>query len=226
MTRHRTYPILMIAALSALLIHVPEAVSQSTSARRMSVQVKGGDERTGHYDVVENWMKSAANHDAEWTWGRVSGVAIDNPNRIIVVTRGDLPADFDKYSPDTSWRDAVRPGNFIVVLDRNGNVVEDWSQWNSKFREPHQVFISPYDSERKIWVVDNTLGKILVFSNDGRELVMEVGNPQDDPSKRDRYTFGSQSDMAFLPDGSFLVSDGYQGSRVVKFNARGEYMME
>lgn len=86
---------------------------------------KGGDDRTGHYQVVEGWWKAAASHDEDWTWGRVAGVAVDSPDRIIVVTRGDLPVDFDDDRP---WAEQARPGNFIVVVDRNGNIIENWSQ--------------------------------------------------------------------------------------------------
>ena len=32
--------------------------------------------------------------------------------------------------------------------------------------------------------------------------------------------------LAFLPDGSFLLGDGYWNSRIVKYNASGEYLME
>jgi sugar lactone lactonase YvrE len=38
--------------------------------------------------------------------------------------------------------------------------------------------------------------------------------------------FGQNASLAFLPDGSFLLADGYWSSRIVKYNADGEYMME
>ena len=190
---------------------------------------RGGDDRTGHYEVVEGWWKAAASHDEEWTWGRVAGVAVDNPDRIIVVTRGDLPVDFDDDRP---WAEQARPGNFIVVVDRDGNIIENWSQWDSIMREPHTVYISPYDPERHVWVIDNRRMQIFKFTNDGRELVMEIGRanyPETMVEARvndEPYVFGRQADIAFLPDGSFYVADGYWKTRVVKFSAEGEYLME
>ena len=53
--------------------------------------VKGGDDRTGPYDPVAGWWKAAPNHDDEWGWGQVAGVAVDHADRVIVVTRGDWP---------------------------------------------------------------------------------------------------------------------------------------
>ena len=54
---------------------------------------KGGDDRTGEYEPVENWWKPAPDHEGPWTWGQVSGVAVDNPDRIIVGVWGDRNAE-------------------------------------------------------------------------------------------------------------------------------------
>ncbi|MBI4521087.1 MAG: hypothetical protein HY701_09635, partial [Gemmatimonadetes bacterium] len=40
------------------------------------------------------------------------------------------------------------------------------------------------------------------------------------------YSYGDPAVLAFLPDGSFLLGDGYWDSRIVKYNAAGEYVME
>ena len=49
-----------------------------------------------------------------------------------------------------------RPGgtNYLVVVDRAGNIVERWTQWDSIFNKPHQIYISSYDPERHVWVVE------------------------------------------------------------------------
>ena len=39
-------------------------------------------------------------------------------------------------------------------------------------------------------------------------------------------TFNRPTDIAFLPNGDFFVSDGYGNSRVVKFSRDGKYLME
>ena len=55
--------------------------------------VKGGDGRYGGYDPVPDWWKPAPDHDDTWTWGEVSGVAVDTPDRIIVAVWGDRSVD-------------------------------------------------------------------------------------------------------------------------------------
>ena len=191
---------------------------------------KGGDDRTGEYEAVENWWKPAPDHEGPWTWGEVSGVALDTPDRIIVGVWGDRNAQGQGREGGT---------NYLVVVDRNGNIVERWTQWDSILNKPHQVYISPYDPERHVWVVERGGGRgvnmqILKFTNDGSELVMRLVDP-DHPTTRAEaranpnpgpFTYGDPAVLAFLPDGSFYLGDGYWNSRIIKYNADGEYVME
>lgn len=191
---------------------------------------KGGDDRTGEYEAVENWWKPAPDHEGPWTWGEVSGVAVDTPDRIIVGVWGDRNAQGQGREGGT---------NYLVVVDRNGNIVERWTQWDSILNKPHQVYISPYDPERHVWVVERGGGRgvnmqILKFTNDGSELVMRLVDP-DHPTTRAEaranpnpgpFTYGDPAVLAFLPDGSFYLGDGYWNSRIIKYNADGEYVME
>ena len=192
--------------------------------------VKGGDGRAGAYEAVDGWWKPAPDHEAPWTWGEVSGVAVDTPDRIIVAVWGDRSADGDERDGSS---------NYLVVVDRNGHLVENWSQWDSTLNRPHQVYISPYDPERHVWVVERGGGRgvhmqVLKFTNDGSELVMRLGDP-DHPTTREEaranptpgpYEYGEPAVLAFLPDGSFLLGDGYWHSRIVKYDADGTYVME
>ena len=191
---------------------------------------KGGDDRTGEYDAVEGWWKPAPDHVDPWTWGQVSGVAVDNPDRIIVGIWGDRDAE-GRERPDGT--------NYLVVVDRDGNITERWTQWDSIFNKPHQVYISPYDPDRHVWVVERGGGRdvnmqILKFTNDGSRLVMRLVDP-DHPTTRAEaranpnpgpYTYGDPAVLAFLPDGSFFLGDGYWHSRIVKYDADGEYLFE
>ena len=106
---------------------------------------KGGDDRTGPYEVVEGWWKAAPDHVDGWGWGSVAGVAADTPDRIIVAIWGDQNAEGEER-PNGS--------NYLVVVNRDGEIVENWSQWDSLFNRPHQVYIDPYDPERHVWVVE------------------------------------------------------------------------
>src|SRR5438874_9716268 len=99
------------------LAMVPAAVQQ--------MQEKGGEEETGPYDVVPDWPKPLASHDAEWGYGTVAGVFAETPDRVLVVTRGDQP----RKGPANQAN--ARKQNLILVFNRNGDLIENWSQWNS-----------------------------------------------------------------------------------------------
>src|SRR5205085_1420474 len=39
----------------------------------------------------------------------------------------------------------ARRHHAIIVVDGQGNITEDWTQWDHMFKRPHAVYISPYD---------------------------------------------------------------------------------
>jgi len=125
--------------------------------------------------------------------------------------------------------DVGRPGvdyrweHTILVVNAEGRVVEDWTRWDAMLRRPHAVYISPYDPEKHVWIVDDYRHAIFKLTNDGRELVQTIGvldEPGDDDAHFFRPTF-----MAWLPDGTFFVADGYTNTRVVKFDRDGRFLM-
>jgi peptidylamidoglycolate lyase len=111
----------------------------------------------------------------------------------------------------------------ILVFDRDGNLSEDWTQWDSMLRRPHAIYISPYDPEKHVWLIDDYRHAIFKFTNDGKKLVQTIGVPNE-PGNDDKH-FYRPTFMAWLPDGTFFVSDGYVNTRVVKFDKDGHYLM-
>ena len=221
-------PLLVVALVVCSACAGENQAAQDLESR--GAITKGGDDRTGEYEAVENWWKPAPDHEGPWTWGEVSGVAVDTPDRIIVGVWGARNAQGQGREGGT---------NYLVVAARNGNIVARWTQWDSILNKPHQVYISPYDPERHVWVVERGGGRgvnmqILKFTNDGSELVMRLVDP-DHPTTRAEaranpnpgpFTYGDPAVLAFLPDGSFYLGDGYWNSRIIKYNADGEYVLE
>ena len=219
-----------IVLVAAGLGSVAVVTASQPSGQGTAASSKGGDERNGAYDAVAGWWKPAPDHDAIWTWGEVSGLAADSPDRIIVAVWGDRNRQGDER-PNGS--------NYLVVVNRNGDIIERWQQWDSILNKPHQVYISPYDPERHVWVVERGGGRnvpmsVLKFTNDGKQLVMRLGDGNDPRNRAEAranprpgpFDYGDPACLAFLPDGSFLLADGYWNSRIVKYNAKGEFVME
>jgi hypothetical protein len=111
----------------------------------------------------------------------------------------------------------------ILIFDGQGNLVDSWTQWDSMLQRPHFVAINPYDPEKHVWIVDDHKHVIHEFTHDGKTLVRSLGTygePGADETHFNRPTF-----LDWFPDGSFVVSDGYNGHRVVKFDKDGNYLM-
>jgi hypothetical protein len=196
---------------------------------------KGGDDRTGDYELVEHWWKPAPNHGTEWTWGSIAAVGTDGPDRIFATAWGDRPAQ----PPAPGQPRRTRMQNLITVYDRNGNLVENWSQWDTIMTEPHRLMVNPYDPEKHIWIVDlgmeGAYEQVLKFSNDGKQLALRMRDPEKQltiEEQRARFPnpgpldFGMPSVIAFLPDGHFLLGDGYWNGRIAKYTWDGEFVSQ
>jgi peptidylamidoglycolate lyase len=210
------------------------AMSSSVAVRQRgprSASEKGGVDETGPYDAVSGWMKPA--HPG-WILYAVE-VFAESADRVFVASAGESPVPteqsgrgsgavtigsglFNENSP------GARPNGLLVVYDRNGNPVEEWSQWYGHFKVPHKVAMDPYDPEKHIWFIDRGTQQIFKFSHDGKQLVMTLG--EQGVAGSDHTHFGAPTDIAFLPDGSFFVSDGYTNTRVIKFDKNGKYLKE
>ena len=195
---------------------------------------KGGELETGPYEVVDGWPHSLGH--AGWTWGSQGGVFAQNPDRIFVLNRGELPVPEKAPEGYTGGYGAFgtpatqgkpRLQNCILVFDGQGKLLEDWTQWDYLFaggRGPHHVKISPYDPEKHVWVIDDMVQQVFEFTNDGKKLVLTLGERL--KSGDDDSHFGRPTDIAWLPDGTFFISDGYVNSRVMKFDKNGKLLMK
>jgi DNA-binding beta-propeller fold protein YncE len=198
-----------------------------------AAQEKGGENETGPYDVAVGWPQPLGHPG--WTWGSQGGVFAESPNRIYILQRGELPipekapagytGGFGAFgTPATQGKPRLE--NCILIVDGDGKLIESWTQWDHLFaggRGPHHIKISPYDPEKHVWVVDDMLHQVFEFTHDGKQLVMTLG--EKGVQGEDEKHFGRPTDIAWLPDGTFFISDGYINTRVVKFDKSGKYLM-
>jgi peptidylamidoglycolate lyase len=196
-------------------------------------QEKGGLDESGPYEAVAGWFKPGVDR---WDLPVVA-VVIDNPNRILIGS-GDQSIgvlDSPMYRADGTLlperskskglpREQQTHVHQIMALNADGRVIEDWKQWDSLISMPHALYISPYDPERHVWVVDRDNHQILKFSNDGKKLVMRLG--ESGVQGADTKHFARPAGLAFLPDGSFYIADGYINSRIIKFDKTGKFLLE
>jgi len=162
------------------------------------------------------------------------------PVRLLLPVTGAPVRNASVMSPgevtDLSWSVEGKDykwEHIITVLDADGNLLEDWSQWDALFKprnmkraqgRVHKIRISPYDPEKRVWAIDDGNHVIRIFSNDGKRLLQTIGT-FGEQADDDTHFEGRQNDIAWLPDGTFFVADGYEGARVVKFDKDGNFLM-
>jgi len=229
----------------------------------------GAQDIFGPYDVVKDWPKNISTipGNEKWTWGAGQSVYAENPNRVFLLFRGELPNIprpqtklIPEFGPSLQfpigrlpWRDATvaaLPGaggsgqdpddgpklwkgtvgvdakweHCLTVVDANGNIIEQWTQWDKIFKRPHFIAINPYDPEKHVWVVDDHMHAIYKFTHDGKTLVQTIGTPT--VKGADGTHFNRPTFLNWLPDSTLFVSDGYNGTRVAKFDKDGKFLLD
>ncbi len=192
---------------------------------------------------------------AGWTWGSFGGVYAESPDRIWVAMRGELPlpqgaAPWTPYvglspsrgnatgngdgltatcQPENKRGWERRYEHSIFVLDSQGNMVGEWPHLDQMFsqnpcgRGPHQIKISPYDKDKHVWIIDDQLHMIYRFTYDGK---LEMSKGEVGVRGRSPNTFDRPTDIAWLPDGTWFLTDGYGGTRVVKFDKNDNFVKD
>jgi hypothetical protein len=192
---------------------------------------------------------------AGWTWGSVGAIYAETPDRIWIAQRGELPlpagtAPWTPYgmlqpsrgnatgNPDglnAECEPTERRGwerrwhHVILVVDRDGKMVDWWQQHDKLFdrpcgRGPHKIKMNPYDPDRHVWLIDDQLHVIHKFTYDG-QLVTTMGTLGQRGREAGKL-FDRPTDIAWLPDGTFFITDGYGGTRVAKFDPDGNFLMD
>jgi len=190
------------------------------------------------YLIVRGWQKPFS--EPGFAFGGNSGVFAESPNRIFIAQRGEfrvptpIPPEFAGFAGSIKMNvlnavDRRVWQNCLYTLDENGNTRERWTQWDhlcegSTGPGPHRLRISPYDRDRRVWVVNETFHTIYVFSNDGKQLLKTLGEKNVPGS--DAAHFARPQDVAFLPDGRILIADGLDNHRVMILDRDMNYLAE
>ena len=241
-----------------------EGRAKTTTPAAAVATEKGGQDLYGPYQVAADWpkpMSQLPGHE-NWTWGSVDGVFAQNPNRVYILQRGEVPVlrrpaatPLPQFGPslsfpisglpfrnigqgpvssppgpegsDESWKGSYgvdgRWEHCLVVVDATGRIIEAWTQWDKLFKHPHAIFMNPYDPDKAVWVVDDERQAIFKFSNDGEKLLQTIGTPN--VPGNDETHLGRPTFLAWLPDGTMFLADGYVNTRVVKFDKNGKYLL-
>ena len=187
------------------------------------------------HDVVPNWPQPLQNNDG-WTFGGTYAVWAESPDRIWVLQRGEVRSEEKLAGAYSEPRISAtlleaRKNRLLMVSDCDGELVDSWDQVNDMLVAPYRVKMDPNDPERNVWLVDQDGTQVLKFSHDGKHLLLALG--EKNVRGNDQTHFNGPTDIAFLPNGDFYVTDAGRGTddhdgnnRVVKFSKDGTYLLE
>jgi len=129
--------------------------------------------------------------------GRVSDVAVDATGQIHVLLRLDPLVD--------------APAPRVFTHDARGERRAAWGE--DIFADSHMIVPAPGD---RLFVVDRDAHQIVICAPNGQRLG-SIGE-----RNRPHAPFNHPTDVAFCPQGTLYVSDGYANARVHRFSAAGE----
>lgn len=172
--------------------------------------------------------ESAAGTPAPWHFGEVVAVSTLSTGNILVLHRGAHPI-----------LEFTVEGGFVRAWPRisiaNGKVTQVPPPGRTRAGSRYTVVHGPagcqacgahsirVDPDGRVWIVDAASHVVLRLDEQGSvELVLGTRGI----AGTDRDHFNLPTDVAFAPDGSIYVSDGYGSARVVKFSSTGEYLLQ
>ena len=172
------------------------------------------------YEVVENWGRLPAG----WTFGMVTGVAVDSRDRVYVVQRkADGPEA--TMAPDLIGHRSRPNTPSVVVFDLEGNYLGSWDHGAISY--PHNISI---DANDFIYISERDLHTALKFTLEG-ELLLELGTRgvYSDTGcdwwagevLRPGGPFNMPGKFVSSPTGDLYVADGDRNCRVHRFSAEG-----
>ncbi|MGA7306255.1 MAG: peptidyl-alpha-hydroxyglycine alpha-amidating lyase family protein [Rhodothermales bacterium] len=137
-----------------------------------------------------------------WNFGQTPGVAVNTQGHIYVFTR--MPHALLEFDASGNYLREIAPGLFVT---------------------PHGLRV---DADDNIWVTDLGLQQVLKLDPNGRILMVfgikGAAGTMIDHDGLKAPVFDKPTDVAFDRYGNIYVSDGYGNSRVVKFDADGNFV--
>ena len=157
----------------------------------------------------------------------------ETPDRVIVFARGCLPRleNPGDLTPtrnasgfDLSQKDPARHprwDHIVNIVDRNGRLIESWSSTTSCLCG--RTASSSVHATRSPRVAGRRR-RARALQVHARRQAAGADDRRRESRATTRRTSRGRLTSAFLPDGTFFVSDGYTNTRVVKFDRNGKYV--
>ena len=134
----------------------------------------------------------------------------------------------ESWDGSTSWVAADGKGNILVMVrsapyfrlyTREGGFIRSWGDI-PVMNNAHSV---SFDNEGNVWATDAARHVVYKYSIQG-DLLMTLGRADEAGDNSDTRLFNQANHVFVSNSGDIYVSDGYVNSRVIQFNARGDFV--
>jgi sugar lactone lactonase YvrE len=172
------------------------------------------------YDSVPNLLKLPD----DMHLGEAAGVAVNSKGHIFVYSRGGSSAGPAYGNTASQLLEFAPNGKFVREIGKN---LYAWAF-------AHTVRI---DKDDNIWATDKGSDMIIKFNPQGRVMMVfgrksEASDTEAKPHERNLEKplphqdgrFRQPTDVAWAPDGTIYISDGYVNSRVAKISKDGDWI--
>lgn len=120
----------------------------------------------------------------------------------------------------------------LFEFDQNGTYIREIGEGLYGFAFAHAVRV---DAQDNIWAVDEGSNMVIKFNPEGRPVMLmgrkpeshaveETPTPGTAPPAAQPYLFNRPTDVTFDAAGNIFVSDGYNNSRVAKYDKNGRFV--
>lgn len=135
----------------------------------------------------------------------ISGVAIDQRDRIYAFNRGPKP---------------------VMVFDRGGNLVMSGAdqEINGKTINPSWQHSGAVDWEGNVYIIERDAHRIVKLSPKLDKFLLQLGTTGE--RGNDATHFDLPAGVAVLRNGNIVVTDGYGNNRVVMFSKDGKFIKQ
>ncbi len=162
------------------------------------------------YTRDPNWPR----YPSDMTFEMGTGIAVGADGVVFTISR-----DVDHWAAHPLAMTRYRGSGTIARWDNQGRFLGSFAA-DRNFIGPHSIYVDP---QGFVWVADREGHQVVKLTPEG-DAVLTLG--EYGTFGNDETHFNGPTGIAFLPDGHFVVSDGYWNSRLVWFDADGRYLMQ
>nr|XP_018905123.1 PREDICTED: peptidyl-alpha-hydroxyglycine alpha-amidating lyase 2-like [Bemisia tabaci] len=158
--------------------------------------------------------------------GLVSGVAVNSRQQPIIFHRGPRkikPYDSKLYNETghflLSHEGPIMEDTVLTLESGSGAVLRSWGK--GLFYFPHGIAVDSHDN---VWLTDIALHQVMKFAENSTTPKLILGEKFSPGSEL--HQFCKPTAVAISKDGNVFIADGYCNNRILKFDAKGNYVSQ